>query len=674
MPISELNELSIKILQPNNLTIKLKEHQLTSIYAMNSLEEKGFISKDVNTFIDRYHIYTDDNYYGRRMQDKFKKISLTIHTNFGILSDVVGSGKTYIMMGLINHKLIPVEHDRILPSSMFCSMKYKDIDRTIKTNFIIVPHNLVTQWKIALSYTKLKSYIIARHTDINYLEFADNIFLDDIQLDIDITKEQTIEYYDVIVCSANMIADYLTKFKNVKYSRIIIDEICSIKLPLDLEWKSNFIWFITATPSGISRINKQYIKYIVSGMHNFVFDSIIIKNNDEYVSKSMSLPKLNQYLIKCFTPKQLELLRDHVPQDVLDMLNAGNMTDAINRLNCNMDTNENILEVLTRKLIEEIHNRTIELQYQESLIIQNKKTHDEHIGKLKNNLNSVQTRYDTITTRIKSFKEENCPICLEELLNGQVCVLPCCNQLFCITCIANIMNKTCPSCRAILDLSKLYIINDETKKKELQSQINKEITKIDAVIKIIKSKSDAKFLLFSNYDQTFIPLLAEFDKNKINHSKVMGTINTINKTIEHFISGEIQVLLLNASQYGSGLNLQMATDIIIYHELSLELETQVIGRAQRIGRVIPLNVYYLLFNHEHHNVDNPILSLDLNIDEGNIEFDKHLNICKPQEINYTLNDEEIPPEIYGDLFGEKPVEKKKKGRKPKATNPQVITI
>ena len=42
----------------------------------------------------------------------------------------------------------------------------------------------------------------------------------------------------------------------------------------------------------------------------------------------------------------------------------------------------------------------------------------------------------------------------------------------------------------------------------------------------------------------------------------------------------------------------MATDIIIYHELSKELETQVIGRAQRIGRIMPLNIFYLYNENE----------------------------------------------------------------------------
>jgi SNF2 family DNA or RNA helicase len=62
--------------------------------------------------------------------------------------------------------------------------------------------------------------------------------------------------------------------------------------------------------------------------------------------------------------------------------------------------------------------------------------------------------------------------------------------------------------------------------------------------------------------------------------------------------------MMNAKHYGSGLNLQMATDVIIYHEMQKELETQVIGRAQRLGRNEPLMVHYLLHENEKCNSNN----------------------------------------------------------------------
>ena len=42
----------------------------------------------------------------------------------------------------------------------------------------------------------------------------------------------------------------------------------------------------------------------------------------------------------------------------------------------------------------------------------------------------------------------------------------------------------------------------------------------------------------------------------------------------------------------------MTTDIIIYHKMSSELENQVIGRGQRVGRETRLNVLHLCYNNE----------------------------------------------------------------------------
>jgi len=39
--------------------------------------------------------------------------------------------------------------------------------------------------------------------------------------------------------------------------------------------------------------------------------------------------------------------------------------------------------------------------------------------------------------------------------------------------------------------------------------------------------------------------------------------------------------------------LQEATDIILYHEMSKNTQNQIIGRANRIGRLVSLNVHHL---------------------------------------------------------------------------------
>lgn len=652
-----LTESDPKINHPTNLKIKLKSHQLTSIHAMDKLEKSGSIERTIKSSIYKFQVYSanlDNYYYVPQSAKNYKDIKYTIETNFGILADVVGSGKTYIIMGLLNHNLVPPDHEKIISSSIYSTLRYKDEDKALKTNLIIVPHNLVTQWKNAFAASSLKTFIVSRKSDINFLAYPENVFLEDpnktkpIDDPSQMTEEElddleniseinTIEYYDVVICSATMVDEYIEKFKDVKYSRIIIDEVCSIKLPADLNWKANFIWFITATPSGIAYLKRYYIKDIVGRMHKFIFDNVIIKNEDEYVSKSMKLPNINQILIKCFTPKQLAIVKEFIPTEVLDMLNAGNYQDAVLKLNCNVDTNDNILQVLTNKIAKDIHNKKAELTYHESIIPTDKKAHDELIAKLKDKINSLETKFNSISQRIKEFNKENCPICLEDFVDIAPGILPCCNQLFCLTCLTQIKNE-CPMCRIPFQMKNVHIIMDNVKKTKnnKDKEKNSEITKVNALIKLIKDKSQGRFLLFSNYDQTFDNINKNLVDNGITFSKVMGSGAVVNKIIERFTKGEVRVLMLNATNYGSGLNLQMATDIIIFHQLSLELETQVIGRAQRMGRTEPLNVYYLLHDHEQNNVTNPTLSLDLTLDDDLIEFDKHLNIYQESEQNIQI--------------------------------------
>ena len=45
--------------------------------------------------------------------------------------------------------------------------------------------------------------------------------------------------------------------------------------------------------------------------------------------------------------------------------------------------------------------------------------------------------------------------------------------------------------------------------------------------------------------------------------------------INNYDKGKIKVLMLNAKYYGSGLNLQMTTDIIICHTMDENTKTQI---------------------------------------------------------------------------------------------------
>jgi hypothetical protein len=687
---NNLNADSAKIIQDNRITIKLKEHQKTAINAMLIFEQTGKVSFSKPAYIQNYQIYdethlnhpryyiADRDEYEKKEQQKYKEMNFEIESNYGILADKVGSGKTFMTMGLIIYKQIPTQRDRIVSSSVYTVTKYKDLELPIKTNLILVPHNLINQWKVAFRFANLKTYSISKNIEIEYLQFRDNIF-DNLPAknDADYNELNCIEYYDTLIISATMFEDFYKKWHDIKWARIFIDEIVSIKLPTNLEFKCNFIWFLTATPSGIRNIRRNYIRSLVSTINDYTINNIIIKNNDTFVDESMNLPNINQIIIKCLTPKELLIIKEYVDDDIINMLNAGNIQDAITKLNCNIETSENILEVITKKIKKELHNKRSELEYENKRIPDDKKIHDEKIKRIQDKIKELVSKCSGIEDRIKSFKEENCPICFDDFDSPMV--TPCCNNIFCVKCLS--LCKNCPMCRLSLNLSNCTVINDKISEKNIiEPIINKHIlcSKADNLITLIKTKPNGKFLVFSNYDRTFENLNIKLTENNIIFNRLIGTPNTINSIIKRFELGEIKILMLNALNYGSGLNLQMASDIIIYHELDIELETQVIGRAQRLGRTESLNVYYLLNDNEKINCKNPTLNLDIYDDDITmLELFIQNNNINTNKINLDIDSEKdniIDNIIDNDLNESKNDIVKNKTAKVKKTTKKKVNI
>ena len=155
----------------------------------------------------------------------------------------------------------------------------------------------------------------------------------------------------------------------------------------------------------------------------------------------------------------------------------------------------------------------------------------------------------------------------------------------------------CPLCRdPNLDLNKLTIISSDTQVNEAEE--DKLPTKLESLINLINSKPDGRFLVFSEYENSFNEIVNEFNKNGITYSKLCGSTGHITNLIKKYTSNQIRVLLLNTKHYGSGLNLQMTSDIVIYHRMTNDLEKQIIGRGQRIGRENALIVNYLCYENE----------------------------------------------------------------------------
>jgi ERCC4-related helicase len=194
-------------------------------------------------------------------------------------------------------------------------------------------------------------------------------------------------------------------------------------------------------------------------------------------------------------------------------------------------------------------------------------------------------------------------------------IVNCCKNMFCFDCLAvsmgELKNNKCPYCTQKITQADIHIFQNEnikSTKTSCSGSSNKyeEKDKLDVLMDLVQKKSDGSFMVFSEFQETFNKIEVELKKQNISYHILKGQATTVKKFVDDFRDKKVRILMLNAQFFGAGMNLQMATDIVIYHRFTKEMEEQIIGRAQRLGRDInsPLNVYYLLHENESSNIED----------------------------------------------------------------------
>ena len=599
-----------KILQPQCISVELMSHQKTMIQRMLDIEETGEIK--INNYSQRK--------YSSLLQIPGKEAIL--NTNFGVLGDKVGSGKTLMIITLISIKRTIKEKHVEMGGSQFYSLKIKNNSQNINTNLIIVPHKLLPQWKESFDNfsPNTRVYTVAANKDIDKIvrvnkEIKKNWENEDIIITSEEIVKKNVDEFDAILVGETMYKRFYKACENFKFNRIIIDEADTIKLPRELSFQFNFLWLVTGTPKGLFDSNKVFINKLFKEDYLDVNKYFVIKNDDNYIEQSIKLPHPKRLKIKCITPKELNLIKDLIPPSILQMINAGNSEQAIKTLNCNIDTDENILQVITKNLRDSIANKEIELEAErkKNYNINQKKEHEQRIKFIETMLNKLRTKYEEIKKKIYTLNEDYCPICMSNFTNPVM--VECCKNAFCFDCLAvsvgELKNNKCPYCRQIISQKDIHIFssdNSDNNKLNKSDESNKYQIKdkLEVLVDLISNKPNGSFMIFANYMETFSKIEHKLIEIGISYCILKGHASVVKKHIDDFAEKKVKILMLNAQFFGAGMNLQMTTDIIMYHRFNKEMEEQIIGRAQRLGRSndIPLNVYYLLHENESNDIEN----------------------------------------------------------------------
>lgn len=643
MSYYKLNENSPAIKQPIGLNIKLRPHQLTSISAMLELEKESTI------IIDKPEPLSD-LYYAIRYKindiNEFCGSTFIIETNTAILADKVGSGKTYMIIGLILAQNKPQVHNRFLLGTDNFSIRMMSNKLSNNVNLIAVPHNLANQWgefmdESNLSYLKLNTeadfdiffnidyvntpfprkadgrltlYNRVTRKSIKNVKTQGGSKSSGKSLSTNVYKRKSLNKIKlakildtkvVIVLNINRYRLFKQIFPSELWSRVIIDEMDSANIPSMFDEVGNFNWFMTATPTAIfQRSCRRYVSRIF-GASPRLLNYFTVKNTSEYIDQSITLPKPNVYIINTLMHRVVSAIQDLLPKDVINMINAGNMKEAITKLNCNVNTGENIVTILTGTIKTELSNLLKELKYVKSLRPLDT-AHDNRIKTIETSINRCKTKLSTIEDRISSIKGEMCIICAGPYVKPTISY--CCKNIYCFECLMNSLltcNQKCPMCRTIVNKDNYSVIDEESKPKKIKINTSIQFNNLDKsdvlehVLKYISTQYVApKILIFSDYRETFNKIIENIKNAKLEYAKISGIPTHITNVIDSFDAGDINILLLDSSHYGSGLNLQSADFVILYHRMSAELETQIIGRAHRFGRKTPLSIIYLVNDNE----------------------------------------------------------------------------
>jgi SNF2 family DNA or RNA helicase len=147
---------------------------------------------------------------------------------------------------------------------------------------------------------------------------------------------------------------------------------------------------------------------------------------------------------------------------------------------------------------------------------------------------------------------------------------------------------------------------------------------------------DKKVIIFSDYSSIFDYIEKICNNNDVKYVDLdKGNINDIDKSIYEYKYGNAKILLSNSTLFGCGMNLENSSDIIFVHKMNKDMEKQVIGRAQRLGRRSKLNIIYLLYENES----------EINIIKKKYDFNL---INLEQNSNYSAYDNEF---LYNSLDG-----------------------
>jgi hypothetical protein len=632
---TEITDAHPRIQQPPGLgNVTLKPHQLAMIRAMISLEE------------DEISLQDHGGYTGK--------------TTVGVLGDGVGMGKSYSVLGLIKQKPC-IESRTKLSATSGAYTSFLQVHRhgdQIKhlenVNVVVCPHGAVfDQWVQYIDRAGFQAMVISKQVAVDAFQqgfclalqatFPDQRRCSCNQCDQQQsqhgvkkrkhtetpcfhTAEGTMRLPDIILVSStcwNKVIQTLSH-KNFSVARVFVDEADSINIPAMAPVNTEMLWAVTGSIHNVAFANGVYldtrgaipVRRMTDGIRGTGFvrnvfrsiqangefqEFIFLRCQEAFARMSFQIPDYREVTHTCRSPFYVDVLSDICSTEVQAMLDANDVQGAIARIGWNSTGGLPLFDAVEQQINRGLSERRLRLQYLLGLPGQVSTDMTNRVAAVRGRISLLENQLERMRERL-SETEQLCPVCYEPAgsTGSPKATVLCCNHVFCMTCLhqsCRITGNKCPMCRTTFTGPECCVVESQQQPPSSSQSAVGSISKVDQVLKIIHDNPDARTLIFSSYDATHETINASLGSGE-RIPRLCGNSNQMRAILSRFESGERKLLWINSANFGSGINLQCADLIIVFHRMSGDLTHQIIGRAQRCGRTSQLVVHQLTYEGE----------------------------------------------------------------------------
>jgi SNF2-related domain/Ring finger domain len=200
---------------------------------------------------------------------------------------------------------------------------------------------------------------------------------------------------------------------------------------------------------------------------------------------------------------------------------------------------------------------------------------------------------DFLTRSLQELRESggSCPVCLDELQNGEATCMPSCGHSFHEACLAGSVRvrSACPTCRQ--EISGIYRAREADPWPKYGTKIK---TVVETLQKIREDFPGERVLVYVQFKNMRQKLELAFKEFRVPFLTLEGSARAQGSAIERWQSASDAsdfVMMLSCEEHNSGITLTRARHLMMLHpfhaettEEALDMERQALGRINRIGQ------------------------------------------------------------------------------------------